>query len=119
MNPPNPPSLAFAAASSYPDTDCIAAGTKGMFMDIRGASSSSYLTRGVLRETFPGLCPFFERPGSNMYSAKVVLRESVIVAITECLHYPFYALLYGRIYLMERSTRSPLRLAMSFPGILS
>ena len=50
-----PPSRARAAASFSPDTDCITADTRGMFMDRAGASPTRNLQIGVTRDTFCGV----------------------------------------------------------------
>ena len=66
-----PPSRARAAASFSPDTDCITAETRGMFMDRAGASFIRYLQRGVTKLTFCGVQAEEEYPGTSSYSEKV------------------------------------------------
>ena len=66
-----PPSLARAAASFSPETDCITAETRGMFMVRAGASFILNLHRGVTNDTFWGVHAEEEYPGPSRYSEKV------------------------------------------------
>ena len=66
-----PPSRARAAASFSPETDCITADTRGMFMERAGASPALNLHSGVTKETFCGVQAEEEYPGTSRYSEKV------------------------------------------------
>ena len=67
-----PPSFANAAAKSLPETDCITALTKGIFIVSSGCSPFLNFTNGVSRSTLSGVQSLEEYPGTKRYSLKVL-----------------------------------------------
>ena len=76
-----PPSTARATASLSPETDCMIAETRGIFIVIAGCSPFLNLTSGVFRLTFAGTHSLEEYPGMRRYSLKVCDGSLIKVAI--------------------------------------
>jgi len=66
-----PPSFARATASFSPETDCIIAEVRGIFIVIAGSSPFLNFTSGVLSDTLAGIHSDEEYPGTKRYSLKV------------------------------------------------